>query len=239
MIRPVPPVRSPSPVAVGTPSFVASRRDLAVLPLGLAVFWLVYSGPPVERLGPLDLRWGLEGPLSSTPWKWLGAFALVALVLLVERRRLSSLLILRPGAKDLEWALYAFGAAMTWSWLAGMAFPQDDATGGTGTLVALGVPGVLLLIATAAITEEVAFRGYLAERLGAVLRSRWWGAGLSLAVFVVQHVAFFGPSWLLHHLGGTLAIAVVVLVRRNLVAGMLVHLLVNAPILIPTVLAST
>ena len=67
MVHPAPPARSPSPVAVGTPSFVASRRDLAVLPLGLAVFWFVHNGPPVDRLGAVDLRWGLDGPLSSTP----------------------------------------------------------------------------------------------------------------------------------------------------------------------------
>jgi ABC-type sulfate transport system permease component len=54
-------------------------------------------------------------------------------------------------------------------------------------------------------------------------------------VFVIPHVSFFGPSWLLHQLPGAIAIAAFVLVRRNLPAAMLLHLLINAPILIPTI----
>jgi membrane protease YdiL (CAAX protease family) len=208
--------------------------------LGAVVIAWVYGGPPVDRLAGVDLRFGLTGPLSGDPWKWLGAALLVAVVLGVERLGPYSLMIRRPSRRDLEWVLYAFGIVMAWSWVAGRLASQDDNEGIT-TIVSLGVAGVLILIVTAAVTEEVVYRGFLAERLGALFGRRPWaralGATLSLVVFVLPHIAFFGSSWLLHQLPGTIAIAGIALIRRNLVAAMLLHLLINLPILIPTLMS--
>ncbi len=198
----------------------------------------VYGGPPVDRVGGMDLRFGLAGPLSGDPWKWLGAAALIALVFVVEHRGLHSLLIRRPSGRDLEWVLYAFGIVMVWSWLADRFAPQGDNEGVTA-IVDIGIAGVIMLIVTAAVTEEIVYRGFLAERLGALFGRRRWarplGAVLSLAAFVLPHIAFFGPSWLLHQLPGALAVAAIALLRQNLPAAMLLHLLINLPILIPTV----
>jgi len=208
--------------------------------LGGVVVAGVYGGPPVDSVAGVDLRFGLVGPLAGDPWKWSGAVLVVLVVLGVERLGPSSLLIRRPSGRDLEWVLYAFGGVMAWSWLLSLVAPQED-NEGIATIAALGVPGVLVLIISAAVTEEVVYRGFLAERLGALLDPRpwagWAGAAASLAVFVVPHVAFFGPSWLLHQLPGALAIAGIALIRRNLVAAMLLHLLLNLPILIPVVAA--
>jgi membrane protease YdiL (CAAX protease family) len=164
---------------------------------------------------------------------------LVAVVFGVERLGPHSLMIRRPTGRDLECVLYAFGIVMAWSWVAGRLAPQRD-NDGIATIVGLGVAGVIILIGTAAVTEEVVYRGFLAERLGAMFGRRPWarplGATLSLVIFVLPHLTFFGPSWLLHQLPGTLAIAGIALFRRNLVAAMLLHLLINLPILIPTLL---
>lgn len=212
-------------------------RLVASLTLGAIVIVCVYGGPPVDRLAGVDLRFGLTGPLSGDPWKWLGAAALVAVVLAVEHLGAYSLMIRRPSGRDLEWVLYAFGIVMTWSWVAGRLAPQDDNEGIT-TIVSLGVAGVTILIITAAVTEEIVYRGFLAERLGALFGRRSWarplGATLSLILFILPHLAYFGPSWLLHQLPGALAIASIALLRRNLAAAMLLHLLINLPILIPT-----
>jgi membrane protease YdiL (CAAX protease family) len=220
---------------------LSRTRLLAGLTLGAIVIAGVYHGPAVDRLAGVDLRFGLTGPLSGDPWKWLGAALLVAVVLGVERLGPSSLLIRKPTGRDVEWVLYAFGIVMAWSWVAGRLAPQRDNEGIT-TIVSLGVAGVLILIITAAVTEEIVYRGFLAERLGALFGRRAWagvvGAVLSLGIFVLPHVAFFGPSWLLHQLVGSLAIAGIALIRRNLVAAMLLHLLINLPILIPTVLGA-
>lgn len=213
-------------------------RLLASLALGTIVIAGIYGGPPVDHLGGIDLRFGLSGPLSGDPWKWLGVAALITLVLAVERLGLHSLLIRRPSGRDLEWVLYAFGIVMAWSWLAGLVAPQTDNEGIT-TIVGLGIAGVIMLIVTAAVTEELVYRGFLAERLGALFGRRRWarplGATLSLAAFILPHIAYFGPSWLLHQLPGALAVAGIALLRQNLPAAMLLHLLINLPILIPTV----
>lgn len=179
--------------------------------------------------------------LAGDPWKWLGAALLLAVVSGVERLGPYSLMIRRPSERDLEWVLYAFGLVMAWSWVAGRLAPQDD-NDGIATIVSLGVAGVIVLIVTAAVTEEVVYRGFLAERLGALFGRRRWarplGATLSLVLFVLPHLAFFGPSWLVHQLPGALALAGIALIRRNLVAAMLLHLLIDLPILIPTLLSS-
>ncbi|PPG04293.1 hypothetical protein C5E06_05755 [Pseudoclavibacter sp. RFBI5] len=221
---------------IGTPTFEPRTRDGWIFLAGLLLFWVVYNGPPVPELAGIDLRLGMAGPASSNAWKWLGALLLIALVLWGERRGLASLLITKPTSKDIEWAFSAFGGVMAWSWIASLVAPQEE-NSGVATITSMSIAGVLLLIVTAAVTEEVAFRGYLQERLGSLLHSRWIGAAVSLVIFIAPHVVFFGPSWLFHQLVGTLALVAFTLIRRNLVATMLLHFLINAPILIPTMLA--
>ncbi|WP_432506432.1 CPBP family intramembrane glutamic endopeptidase [Kineococcus arenarius] len=233
---------SPTATAVPSDAWSLSRPRLLVsLLLGGAVIAGVYSGPPADGVAGIDLRWGLTGPVAGDPWKWLGAGLLVVVVLRVERLGTSSLLLRRPSGRDLEWVLYAFGIVMAWSWLIGALAPQRD-NEGVATIAALGVAGALVLIVTAAVTEEVVYRGFLAERLGALLGrragSRWLGAAASLAIFTGPHLVFFGLSWLLHQLPGALAVATVAAVRRNLPAAMALHLLINLPILIPVAAAS-
>jgi membrane protease YdiL (CAAX protease family) len=227
--------------AVSSDAWCLSRPRLLVsLLLGSVVIAGLYGGPPVDEVVGVDLRWGLSGPGAGDPWKWLGAGLLVAVVLRVERLGASSLLLRRPSGRDLEWVFYAFGIVMAWSWLIGTLAPQRD-NEGVATIAALGVAGALVLIVTAAVTEEVVYRGFLAERLGALFGrrtyARWLGAAASLAIFTGPHLAFFGPSWLLHQLPGALAIATLAVVRRNLLAAMALHLLINLPILIPVMAA--
>lgn len=222
--------------SIGTPTFTALPRDGWFFLLGLLTFWFVFNGPPVREIGGFDLTLGLEGPASSNPWKWAGGLLLIALVVWGERRGLASLLITKPSGKDIEWAFYAFGGVMAWSWIASLISPQED-NAGVAIISNMSVAGVVLLIITAAVTEELVYRGYLQERLGSLLQSRWIGAAVSLAIFIAPHIVFFGPTWLFHQLVGSLALVAFTLIRRNLVATMLLHLLVNTPILIPTVLA--
>lgn len=215
-------------------SSLSRPRLLASLILGAIVIGLVYKGPPIDEIAGVHLWFGLRGPISGDPWKWIGVGLLLAIVFGVERLGLASLLIRRPSWADIEWALYIFGGAMAWAWLADMIAPQTG-NAGIDVVLGLGVLGILILTVTAAVTEEIVYRGFLAERLGALFGARRWapwvGAGLSLAVFVAPHLAFFGPSWLLHQFPTALAIAVIAVVRRNLVIAMLVHLLTNLPIL--------
>jgi membrane protease YdiL (CAAX protease family) len=61
----------------------------------------------------------------------------------------------------------------------------------------------------------------------------WLAAAISLALFVLPHVRFFGPDWLLRQGVGVVLLYLLYIWRRNLWATMLMHFLGNAPLLLP------
>lgn len=199
----------------------------------LIVYGLNWAVPDAARALGLPLPSG--NPLSVVLWNWLTVGVLIVFVHRVERLDLASLRIVRPTGDDLGWAVGFAGAAMGWSWAASMIAPVEQ---GTDTLVALGPLGVLLLLLTVATTEEILWRGYVVERLGAVLRSRAAACFIGLAIFAAGHVPFFGTSWLLVHGVGAALIYGLFWWRRNLPACMLTHLIVNAPVLLVTLFAA-
>lgn len=219
-----------------SPSAAARRVGWAQLvgtvALGLAIAYSPLWAPSVVRAFGMSLPG--DGPLTALWRNWIAVAVLLGYVAVVERRKLSSLLMTKPRPGDLQWAIYLFGAVMVYSWIIGVIRPQP-ANSGVETITALPVLGVIALILTAAITEEILFRGYPIERIAMLTGHRWIGAAISLAIFLVPHLVFFTPEWLLYQGPGTLAIYVLYLWRRNLYACMLMHLLINAPILIPTI----
>ncbi|GAD34520.1 putative cetyltransferase [Microbacterium sp. TS-1] len=210
--------------------------------VGIGLAWSPMWLPEVLRAAGADPRpplaaIGLAGPAASIFWNWLATALVLAWVFGVERRGLSSLRFVRPTGKDLEWALIFFGGAMAWSWLAQLIRPQNAPGTGSATIAALPILVVVAMILSAAICEEILFRGYPLERLTELTGRRWVAVATTLPFFVVPHLFTFGPEWLLYHASGTVAIYVLYLWRRNLVACMVLHAAVNAPILIPTVAA--
>jgi len=201
-----------------------------VVLFGLSLCYFPSYVNPLNSLLGVDI--GFEGPSTIILWNWLAVGALMTFVLFVERRSVSSILIKRPNGKDIETALFYWGIAMAWSWLAMTLLPSGQDPG-TASLVALSIPVLLGMIITTAITEEILFRGYPIERINEITSTTWIGPAVSFAVFLVPHLTFFGPSWMLYHGGGTVMIYALYLRRRNLVACMLLHFLVNVPILIP------
>lgn len=203
---------------------------IVVVLLGLTICYFPSYVNPINRLVGVDI--GFEGPSTIIVWNWLAVGALLTFVLFVERRSVSSILIKRPKGKDIETALFYWGIAMAWSWLATTLLPQEQDSG-TASLVALSIPVLLGMVVTTAITEEILFRGYPIERINEITSTTWIGPAVSFAAFLVPHLTFFGPGWLLYHGSGTVMIYALYLRRRNLVACMLLHFLVNVPILIP------
>ncbi len=209
-------------------------RSKLVICIGLAIAILVpkYFYTVTEWLG---IASATGSPAGAFPQMWLTSALLVGFVLLVERRPLSSLSITKPTGKDIKWAFYFFGAAVTWLWLMSMVLSatQND---GVDSITSLSVVTVVGVIVTAAVTEEIIYRGYLLERIAKLTGALWVGALASFVLFVIPHVAFFGWTWLPTHGIGAVLIYVFYLWRRNLPATMLLHLLMNAPILIPTIM---
>lgn len=101
----------------------------------------------------------------------------------------------------------------------------------------------LLLLLLAAFTEEVFFRGILQTRLTDWTRSRVAGVLITALLFGIYHIpyAFLKPSWPSYGdlgaattvalweggLGGLILGAVFVFAKRNLVASILVHALID------------
>lgn len=220
----------------------ARARAWVTALVGIGLAWSPMWLPPILRTAGADPRpllaaIGLAGPAASIFWNLLATALVLAWVFGVERSRLTSIRIVRPTGKDLEWALILFGGAMTWSWLAQLIRPQAAPDSGSATIAALPVLTVVAMILTAAICEEILFRGYPLERLTQLTGRRWVAVATTLPFFVVPHLFTFGIEWLLSHASGTVAIYALYLWRRNLVACMVLHAAVNAPILIPTVAA--
>ena len=100
---------------------------------------------------------------------------------------------------------------------------------GTNTTVGLVTLGVV----TAAVTEEVLFRGYAIERLAALTGRPWLAGAISLVFFVSVHLATWSPA---HTFGVVLplgaALTGLYLWKRNLAIVIVAHLLVDAPLVI-------
>jgi len=102
----------------------------------------------------------------------------------------------------------------------------------------------VLMIGTAAGTEELFFRGVLQKRLTVALGSRWQAIGVTSVLFAVYHVpyAYHTSGWgVQHDLGGAVRAAmetglplgillgtVFALARESTAASMLAHGMINA-----------
>ena len=162
---------------------------------------------------------------------WLYITGMLVYVLRVERRPLSSIGFRRLGARDIAIGIGA-GIAM----LAALAcvyyliFPllHWDLSQGMNRLAATPLWWRLISTVRAAVSEELLFRGYAMERLRELSGSRGVAAGVSCAVFMLDHV----PTWGWQHLAiagmGGIALTVLYLWRRNLWVNILAHFIVDA-----------
>ncbi|WP_210480451.1 CPBP family intramembrane glutamic endopeptidase [Naasia sp. SYSU D00948] len=214
------------------------ERPVAVTIIGLL---LALGGPPLYALvaGPALFGEGTT-PLATgvgLAVMWALCIAVLALVRLGERRPWASLGMRSPGLKWLALAV-VLGIALSLlvpllAAVASAVLPRQ----GEGTVgsVATGHHWLVLLIAvlTAAVTEEVLFRGYAIERLLELSGSRWVAGGVSLAAFTLTHAA----GWSLAHVVGVViplgaALTLLYLWRRNLVVVVVAHFLVDLPLVV-------
>ncbi len=202
---------------------------LALLVVGLLV---AYSPSYVNVvLRHLGVTWEfIRGPQSVLLWNWLAVAALVLYILVVERRSLASVGLRRPVGADITWAMIFAGMGLGASSLVAGLLPPTPSTG-MAQLMALPLPVIVGIVITTATTEELLFRGYPVERLGEATGSIWIGVAFSLGLFVLPHVLFFGPTWLLQQGVGVVLAYGLYVWRRNLFASMVMHGIGNAPLI--------
>src|SRR5262245_30847656 len=206
----------------------------AVALVGLAIAYSPsYVGPLLRSAG----AGGASGPRSVLVWNWLAVGALLVFMARVERRSLASIGLVRPSRADLGWALAFFAISTAASALLTALRPPAPSAG-LAAVLALPLPVLIGLILTTASTEEILFRGYPFERLKEWTGSVWLALAISFACFVLPHVRFLGPDWLLYNgVGAVLAFALYAW-RRNLWACMAMHGLGNALLLPPATSAA-
>ncbi|XVH33310.1 lysostaphin resistance A-like protein (plasmid) [Haloferacaceae archaeon DSL9] len=202
---------------------------LNVVLIGLLIAYFPNYISRVLRLTGLEV--GPQGPPSVILWNWVAVGLLLCYIFRIEGRGLSSIQLTRPNRKDVFWAV-VFG-------ITGIVLQMVLSTvlnpppGNTELLLTYSLPVIVALILTTATTEEILFRGYVIERLEELTGRLWLAVGCSLVVFLIPHVEFFGPTWLITNGMNVVLLYVLYVWRRNLVACMIMHLLGNSLLLIP------
>ena len=164
---------------------------------------------------------------------WVLELVLVAYVVIVERRPVSSI-----GLKWPTWISLAFGSLGALLMVGGMAFiylvifpalglsPNEA---GTAAVKTLPFWFRVFIIVRAAVFEETFFRGFMIERLTEITRGHRLGAAaFSCALFTLLHLGYWGWAHLVIAGFGGVVLTALYLWRRDLTANMIAHLLTDA-----------
>ena len=167
---------------------------------------------------------------------WSGAIVVVAGVIAVENRPLTSIgwqhMTIRGGIIAIGIGIVLSLLVPVLTLLISAIIPGAEEEG-TIAQVTETVPAWLIFISvlTAAVTEEILYRGYLIERLLDLTGHKWFSGAISVFVFVLVHAA--GWNWQ-HVFGVVLPLGIILtalyLWRRNLFFVMIVHLVINLPL---------
>ncbi|QIB66091.1 CPBP family intramembrane glutamic endopeptidase [Kineobactrum salinum] len=214
----------------------SNSSDGARLPWWLILIGLAtaYSPMFLNRVAiSLGATWDwLYGPPSVLVWNWLVMVLLGVFIIFFERRSFKSIGLVKPSGKDIQWSIIFWGISVAVSGFVHEWIPLPPSPG-LDIILALSIPVLMLIILTTSITEEVFYRGYAIERLKELTGSMPVAVAISLSLFLLPHILFFGPHWLLTQ-GLSVALLYVLYVwRRNLFSCIVMHLLGNLMILFP------
>jgi membrane protease YdiL (CAAX protease family) len=175
------------------------------------------------------------GALTGLALAWLLAGAVLLVVRWGEQRPFTSIGLKPIGGKAI---LLAIGLGILLSLtvplltlLVGQVIPATEE--GSISAVAESAPVLLLLLSvlTAGVTEEILYRGYPMERLTELTGNVGIAAVISLVAFVLPHAV----GWNLAHVVGVVIPLGIVLTglylwQRNLIFNMIVHTLIDLPL---------
>lgn len=154
---------------------------------------------------------------------WVNLAALIAVVMLLERRKLASI-----GLRPLHWSTIPLGL------LAGLVIlPASsslaEAVGASSDthfvafLQSLPFATRLLLVVTAGVFEETLYRGYAFERLASAFNSKWVAGAITVALFTLAHIPAVGLAHLLPVFIVSMFVTLLYLWRRDLVVNVVAH----------------
>jgi len=86
---------------------------------------------------------------------------------------------------------------------------------------------LILTVFVVALAEELLYRAYAIERLGALIGSRWTAGVVSLSVFFLAHVPMWGWAVALTTIVSGGLVTIVYLVRADVVALVIAHVITD------------
>ena len=197
-----------------------------------AVVVIAMSLPPLgigRWLAPAD---DMASRLVREGVFWLIALALICWVLGVERRPLASIGLRRPGASSVVLGV-TVGILLTGLYIliATLLIPALHLKGDGGAMRGLLATPLwfrLMLVARAAVTEEILYRGYPIERIEALTGSRIAAGAVSVVGFSLAHLNYWGPVQLLFVAPAAVILVALYVWRRDLVCNMTAHFVADA-----------
>lgn len=163
---------------------------------------------------------------------WGMAAVVLAYIVLVERRPLSSVNLRVP-----TWKNVGIGVAAGLIMLAGIALLYIEVLPALGpttsanqlkTVLTLPLWFRIAIVIRAAFFEEIFYRGFVIERLSELTGRRWMAAGISLVAFTYAHVGYWGWAHVLIAGFGGCILTGVYMWRRDLGCNMTAHLVTDA-----------
>jgi membrane protease YdiL (CAAX protease family) len=218
--------------------------------LGILGVVFALSAPVVQRLMVPWLESTFEFPVDrfvSLLVFWVILFVVLGLAYFVEGYSLASFGFRRSEktlrARLIEWIVAVLSAvAVAAVIITFSGFVRDQITGAPSPVLDFTrtLPAWLLVSAwvTGSFTEEVLFRSYPIERLTQIMGKRWLSGLITMLAFTLLHLL----SWDWIHvltvvLPGSIMITLLYLWKRSLAFVVIVHAIINAPLLLLPVLA--
>lgn len=164
---------------------------------------------------------------------WLLVVLLLVIIKRGERLQLSSIGLRSVTGKEIFLAvILGIILSLTVPLLLPLADQILPSDGGDILEVTASASWWLLLLSTltAGIAEEFIFRGYMIERISELTKKSWAAVAISLTAFILPHLL----SWPLSHVIAVvlplgLILSLIYLWKRNLVFNMIVHVMINLP----------
>jgi uncharacterized protein len=214
------------PQAMSSVRGLSQRRIEAACALLVMV---ILQLPLAGRMFPGD---ALAAQLGREAVFWTLTAALIAYVLRIERRPLASLCLKSP-----TWKSLGIGVAAALVMFGGMAaiylvvFPAlglSSNPSGLSAIQQLPAWFRIMLVARAAVFEELLYRGFMIERLSEITGRRWLAAIVSLGLFTFAHLGYWGWAHLIVAGFGGAVLTGLYLWRRDLASNMIAHFFTDA-----------
>ncbi len=169
--------------------------------------------------------------LIGMAFKWGVTLVLLLIILFWEGQSLVSIGVRKMAMQDVLWGVGGF-------FLGVVVFPitalivrhlgLGTVSGGITHLARLPLWVRVAIVITAGVTEEILFRGYAIERLASLTGHLGLGAAIAYGAFVLAHLPWWGVGGTLQIGVWSLIVTMLYVLRRNLLACMLMHLLNDA-----------